>query len=594
VPLRSSEIKAVVIDVKPVSVAKTALKTATFSLRKLAHQENTRILPESLIQTAEKLGSTLPAHKGALLFAMLPQCIREGDYSYPQTTFHVGDLDSTPQILTDTTENRFIAYRSQVREAFAHRGSVLFIVPTSAHVAFARKRLETGIESRIITFSSALTKKELTHAFNTFEDLSSAKLIIATPSFAFLDRHDLTTIIIERSGSTHYISRNRPYLDTREALKTYALVTKRSLLLGDLLPLTADEHKRREEEYTTHNEHSKRLDFASALVIAEHPKSESGEEFSLTTKTLNEALGRSLLGKSHILLLSARKGIASLVTCFDCGHVFRCPDSGAPYSLLRTFKGDEEERWFISTTSGKKVRASDTCPTCGSWRLKEQGIGIQKVYDHIRALFPKIDIFLFDHTTATTHKKATKIMDDFYATKKAILIGTPMVLPYVSKPVDTSAVISYEATRAISTWRAEEMVLTQLLELREITQKDVIIQTRTEVDDVLKFAERGLIDQFYDSEIAIRKALTYPPFATFILLSWTGTKEQVLEIENIIKKHIHETELQTYNAPQSNTQQTLRYGLIRSQNGNSQRALIEKLKLLPPYIKIEVNPERIV
>lgn len=595
VPLRNQEVTAVVITSKPVSVAKTALKTATFSLRKLQVQEHTITLPQSLIATAKKIEEQIPASIGSILFSMLPPDLRDGTRTYPRTTFHVGEADSTPQILTDTTQNRFISYRSTVRETFAHRGSVIFVVPSTVHVEQAKKRLETGIENRIITFSSALTAKQLRESYEAFEDLSGAKLIITTPSFAFLDRHDITTIIIEKSGSAHYKLRNRPYLDVREVLKTYAEVTKRSILLGDILPSTEDEVLRRDDVYTTHNEHSKRLELPGTITLAQHPQKESGEKFSLTTQLLNETLKRVFASNAHVFLFGARKGLAPLVTCYDCGHIFRCKDSGAPYSLMRTFAGDVEERWFVSSTSGKKIRAADTCPTCGGWRLREQGIGIQQIYDHVRTLFPKIDIFLFDHTTATTHKKALKIIENFYASKKAILIGTQMTVPYLSKPVDTTAVISYEATRAVPTWKADETVFGLLLQLRECTIKDVIVQLRTEPDDILKLCEKGLVDQFYDDEIAIRKALLYPPFSTFILLSWTGTKLQTQDIEEALKAILTEIEIQFYSAPHSNSEQTLRYGLIRNNKGlKFQKELTARLRLLPPYIKIEINPDKIV
>ncbi len=65
----------------------------------------------------------------------------------------------------------------------------------------------------------------------------------------------------------------------------------------------------------------------------------------------------------------------------DCAHIFRSPQSGAPYSLVRTYKGDTEERWFVCGASGERVRAADTCSQCGSWRLKERGIGVL-ITDH--------------------------------------------------------------------------------------------------------------------------------------------------------------------------------------------------------------------
>jgi primosomal protein N' (replication factor Y) len=262
---------------------------------------------------------------------------------------------------------------------------------------------------------------------------------------------------------------------------------------------------------------------------------------------------------------------------------------------LRTFKGDEEERWFVSGTSGKRVRAADVCERCGSWRLREQGIGIQNVYDQIGKLFPKTEIFLFDHTTATTYSKAKKIIDQFYATKRAILVGTSMVLPYLSRPIDTSAVMSYEATRAVPTWRADETIFSLLITLREITNKDVVIQMRTEPDELIELSRRGLIDQFYEGEIAVRKALGYPPYSAFVLLSWAGTKPEVQTIEESIQPHLRKFEPQFYSAPQSNANKTLRYCLIRIKAESwPNNELMSVLRSLPPYIKIEVNPDRIV
>lgn len=596
VPIQKKETSAIVLSVKPVSVAKAALKTATFSLRKLSVQKDVVVLPEGLLETARKISQTTPASMGAILFALLPPDIRSGERTYPKATAHKGVEDTIPNILCATTNDRYMAFKSHIRQTFAHRGSVLFIVPTSGLVEQAKKKLEIGIENRIVTFSSVHTKRQIDAAYAAFEDLRHAKLIIATPAFAFLERHDITTIIIEAAGSEHYRIRNRPYLDAREALKMYAKQTGRSIILADTVVKTEDEIKRRDDLYGTYGEPAARLDIQGVIKAVKHKKIEGDEIFSLCTDELQEEIERSLATRGQIFLHAARRGLAPAVICYDCGYIFRCPDSGAPYSLLRTYTATgEEERWFFSSTSGKRVRAADTCPQCGSWRLREHGIGIQYIYDQITKLFPKIEVFLFDHTTATTHLKAKKIIDKFYESKRSILIGTNMALPYLSKPVDLCAIISYEATRALPTWRAEETIFSLLVRLREIALKDVIVQLRTEPDELLQLASRGLIEQFYDGEIEIRKALKYPPYSVFVLLAWMGSKEQTALTEASLQKTFEAYNVQFYSAPQSSESKTVRYGLIRSDAGQWPIAdLISKLQSLPPYIKIEINPDRIV
>lgn len=594
VPLRKKEVQAIVTSAEPVSAAKTAIKAATFSLKKLAEQTETSTLPHSLMQTAEKLLTTTPAQLGSILFALLPPDIRLGLREYPRVSDYENHEDTTPSVLTAARNDRFIAYRSHIRQSFAHRGSVLFVVPTSAAVRYAKTNLEHGIEKRVVTFASTHTKKQINDAYEKFNDLTSAKLIITTPNFAFLDRHDITTIIIEECGSPHYKMRVRPYLDARTALQTYARCTGRSLLLGDLLPRSEEEILRREEHYTTYDEHPKRISFDSTMVVAQHEKKEGEKNFAILTPELTEGITTTLKNKGRVFLYAPRKGIAPLVLCYDCGHIFRCPDSGAPYSLLETGSGEEMQRWFISTTSGKRVPAADTCPDCGSWRLREQGIGIQQVLQHARKLFPNIPITLFDHTTATTHTKAKKLAKQFYETKRSIMVGTSMALPYLDKPITLTALTSYEAARAVPTWRSEEQLLSLLLKLRELTQNDCYLQLRSDPDPLVKYASRGLIDDFYGEEILMRQTLSYPPYTYFVLLTWHGNKEQVLNIEQGITDQLP-VEMQCYNEPVQTKKGYTRHGLVRISRADwPDEALMEALRGLPPYVKVEINPDKIV
>jgi len=595
IPIRKKTAPGIVISSKSVSAAKTAIRAATFSLRKLAEQDINHHLPDSLMKTASMLAATTPAHIGSILFALLPPDVRSGVRQYPNCANYDNKENSVPTILSGTVSDRFMSYRSHIRQAFAHRGSVLFVVPTSAAVSSAKESLSQGIEKRVITFSSTHTKKQTEKSYESFEDLSSAKLIITTPNFAFLDRHDITTIIMEGCGSNHYKARTRPYLDARDVLKAYARVTNRSILLGDVLPRTEEEALRRDDVYETFDEHPKRLTFDGSFSVSQHKNKEGEKEFALFTPEVIEAIQRTLAAKGSVFLYAARKGLAPLVLCYDCGYIFRCPDSGAPYSLLQTGSGDAMKRWFISSTSGKKVRANDTCPECSSWRLREQGIGIQQVIGHVRKIFKDAPVTIFDHTTATTHVKAKKLAQQFYDTKGAIMIGTSMALPYLTKSITATVVTSYEAARAIPTWRAEETLLSLLLVLREKTTNQCFVQTRTDPDYILKYAERGLVDEFYDEEIMMRKALAYPPYAFFILLTWTGTQEQIIQAEKYVDTQLTTTKLQFYNSPLTTPKGITRHGLIRIDSKKwPDSILIEQLRNLPPSIKIEVGPDKII
>lgn len=597
VPIRGKKQTAIVTEIRPVSSTKTALKAATFSLRKLPKQPDPVVLPPTIRKTATELTKTYPAAVGSILFNLLPPDIRNGSRLYPRTDIGDHNEETTPQLLTARVDERFNTYQSFIRSTFAHRGSIMIVVPTAVDITHAVKELSQGIEDRLIVFSPTQTKRQRDTSYQKLADTTVAKLIITTPSHAYLERVDLIAIVIEQSSSGHYVTRQRPYIDHRDALMTYAKVSGRSILLGDTVPRTEDEVKRREEQYLTYGEDVKRIAFTAPLsIITQKDKPKPDNPFQLFSNELVHSVERALEARGHVFFYSARRGLAPVVACIDCGHIFRCPDSNTPYSLVRTVKNDVEERWFISSTSGKRIRAADVCPICGSWRLRERGIGIQHVYDEWQTKMPDTDVMIMDNNTAPTPKLAEKLANEFFEKRSGVLIGTQIALPFLCRGVDVSAVISLDAARAIPTWRADESLFRLLLRLRECTSKEVVVQTRSPADNLLIHATRGAVERFYDDEIALRKMLQYPPYSTFILITWIGTHTSVLELEKNISACLSNINVQYYNNPNSTQSKTQRHGLIRIPTDDTQAysTILTKLRSLPPYAKVEINPERIV
>lgn len=596
VPIRGKKQTAIVTEVRPVSSTKATLKAATFSLRKLPNQPQAVVIPKTIRQTAEELAKIYPASVGSILFNLLPPDVRSGTRPYPAAPDNNQNEESTPQLLTAKLDERYVIYQGQIRSTFAHRGSVLFVVPTATDVTYATNALSHGIEDRIVVFSPSQTKRKRDASYKKLADDTGAKLIITTPSYAYFERSDLINIIIEQSASGHYVTRTRPYLDHRDALMTYAKVSGRSILLGDLVPRTEDEAKRRDETYITYGEQAKRIAFSSPLtVITQRDKPKPDTPFQLFSSELVTSVERALEARGHVFFYAARRGLAPVVVCIDCGHIFRCPDSNTPYSLMRTMKNDQEERWFVSSTSGRRIRAADVCEKCGSWRLRERGIGIQHVYDEWKIKSPDSHVAIMDSSTAANAKAALKLADEFFSRRSGVLIGTSIALPFISRGVDVSAVISLDAARTIPTWRADEHLFRLLLRLRECTSKEVVVQTRTVADDIIIHAARGAIERFYDDEIKLRKMLHYPPYSTFVLLTWTGTSTSVLELEKSIKVVLSSQSVQYYSNPHSTRDKTIRHGLLRIPVSETAlyETTIRAVRNLPPYVKIEINPDRI-
>jgi primosomal protein N' (replication factor Y) len=366
--------------------------------------------------------------------------------------------------------------------------------------------------------------------------------------------------------------------------------------MGDILPRSEEEFARREDIYSTYGETPKRIQLPGKLeLIQMREKTETTPGFTLFSPQVETLLRENKKKRAHIFIFAARRGLAPLVACVDCGYVFRSPQSGAPYSLIRTVKNGTEERWFVCSTSGERVRASDTCPTCGSWRLKERGIGIQFIHDELRKLLPNSPIILFDHTSATTYKKACFLRDTFYNTKGAIMLGTHMAIPYLTKEIDASVIANVDALLTTPTWRLDEENLALLLRLREVTKASVMVQMRAQEIDLVGYAKNAEVERFYDDELELRKTFNYPPFSTFIHLTWQGSPESVRETKNHIETLFKEFKISFYPSPLSPKDSQIEHGLIRANRGSWPDAkIILALKALPPTVRIIINPDRIV
>src|SRR5690606_20261823 len=117
VPVRNKDATAMVLSVKPVSAAKTAVRAATFSLRRLPEQPANLSLSPLLIKTAAALQEEVPGSFGSILFSLLPAEVRDGEMEYPFSPSGQDDPgEGSVTMLTAPASERWRAYKSLVRE----------------------------------------------------------------------------------------------------------------------------------------------------------------------------------------------------------------------------------------------------------------------------------------------------------------------------------------------------------------------------------------------------------------------------------------------------------------------------------------------
>ena len=600
VPLRKKEVPAIVLSSQDITDAKTKIKSAGFALKKIENKKTQMLLLPEFVSAVHTTADYFATTTGSILHSTVPSTIWNDIGKVHSTSS--GQIKTTTKklltsrrmILQSEIDDRFGSYKSLVREEFAKKSSVFILVPTIQDAGKVEGLLKKGVENYTFVLHSKLTKKEILTRWKNALKSTHPVLIIATGSFLSLPRQDIGTIIVERENSRVYKQFNKPFIDIRILAENFAKERRIRIVFGDL-PLSIDTMWRyKENELDEFSPPKLRTirDADQILIDMKDKKHQKAGEFEVVSNELKKLISETIEKKENIFVFTARRGLAPSTTCRDCGSPVTCHECEAPIVLHGTLKGNR----FICHACGASRSADERCKSCASWKLQTLGIGVQFVENILKEEFPKADIFVIDKDTASTHKKASTLIDKFYNTKGAVLIGTEMALSYLREPVQNSAVATMDSLFSLPEWRMSEKILSLLLKIKEITKNQMLVQTRKPDQKIFNFLEKGNIVDFYKDEIKKRKQFGYPPFSIFIKISVIGTPEKVSKEMQYIKKLLSKYDIQIYPSSIKVTRgKFAMHGILRVKRESwPNKEIVSILRSLPPHFSVDVDPESLL
>jgi primosomal protein N' (replication factor Y) len=616
VPVRGKRVPSLVIDSRDAREEKLDIRRAGYVLKKLpAGIKARRIFSEAFIRGAMDTALWHGIHEGAAFGQLVShiilasaQRIKEAP-AEKESAAEPDEMKARADRLVLQAERgeRIRTYRNLAREAFAREASVLIVAPTVIEAELLAEELARGIEERVVTLTSELPKKKLIANWNHAVASKEPVLIVGTPFVLSLPRADIDAIIIERESARAYRKFERPHLDLRHAALRLSVHSGARLICADF-PL------RVETRYLLDARRAEELARAQArpagtteVLIVDARKGEETRRSKRTFSTITDAsmkrIEQELARGGRVAVYAARRGIAPLTVCNDCGTPVTDPVTGAPMVLHKTTEGNV----FLSHRSGATVPAHISCRTCGGWNLVTLGIGIDRVYDELAKRFSKAHLSLLTTDSAPTHAMAKKVAHDFFTTRGAVLVGTERMLPYFYEPVELSVVASIDSFLSLPAWRAHEHVLSILFYLREQTENALIVETREPEHLVMKTLTSGNPADFYREDIAERQRYGYPPFALFVGLSMRGTPAAIEKLRLLVKESFSDLDLVgPLPAEQIGKSEWRSRAVIRlpapyapRHAGENARAwpdpdIAERLRALPPSIEVTIDPDEIV
>lgn len=485
IPLRGKIAYAIVDKAESVREKKASLKKGGFRLKPIKSVVREKFLSEDWFGILDKMSQRILIPPSAILSSILPKAILsnpKSDFKDPEVELRIHKKSA----IKGAFEDRAYYLRGLVREHFARKKSLLIITPRIDSIKRLGSELGQGIEPHIFSFYSALSPKQYQADYNGALAAEHPVLILGTPQILFFDRPDLETLVLEEEGSRFWRDKGFFSLDFRIAAEIIAETKKLKLLFSDQILRVETIYKSEVGLIEAINTLTGRIQSSVESKIAELKKTET---FSWISNDLAQEIKEGLSRNDSILLFANRKGYSSFTICQDCSLPQLCPNCSIPLVLHKI----QDARKFICHHCLKIQEIPERCQYCESWRLKDYGLGIEKVAEEFKQIFPK-------------------------ANSANVVIATESILSSLIK-FDLIAVISVDNLFTIPDFRINETIFRLVAELKSRAKKKFILQTRLDANKLIEDAVSGNLAEFYRDEVEARKNFGYPPFVTMIKLS---------------------------------------------------------------------------
>lgn len=369
-----------------------------------------------------------------------------------------------------------------------------------------------------------------------------AQIVIGARSAIFTPVNDLGIIIIDEEHDSSYKSEASPKYNAKEVAEKIAQEKNIPLVLGSATPDL-------KSFYNANNGKIELLKLTKRANESNLPKVEivdlkqelANGNRSMLSFDLYNSIEENLKNKLQTILFLNRRGYSTFVMCRDCGYTVKCNNC----DISMTYHKYENK--LKCHYCGAEENLVKTCPECGSEKIRYFGTGTQKLEQEIQKQFPNAKTIRMDIDTVTKKNSHEEILNEFKSEKADILIGTQMVVKGHHFPkVTLVGVIAADSSLNIDDYRATErtfQILTQVAGRagRENLPGKVIIQSYNPENYSIQNAQKQDYENFYETEIAIRKQLKYPPFCDIIVVGFNSTKqEEIQKVSNLMYKLIKE------------------------------------------------------
>lgn len=403
---------------------------------------------------------------------------------------------------------------------------VIYLVPEIALTWQLRETLVARFGPEVAVLHSRLTPSQKLKEWRRIQT-GSARLVVGARSAVFAPVSDPGLFILDEEHEGGYKSSNTPRYHARQVALWLAAKSGAKVVLGSATPSLEAVHMMREGRLRTLML-GKRL--AGGAPPAIRLVNLRGSTSSLTPEMI-DAIHQTLARKRQVVLFLNRRGFTQSFSCKTCGHEAQCRNCSVG---MTWHKG---RNILLCHYCGFQARPMQVCPQCGSLDVGWAVVGTEHIEEEIRTLFPSARIARLDSDTAEVKGHAEGIVETFRKGGLDVLIGTQMVAKGLNFPgLQLVGILHADLGLALPDFRAAERVFSLIRQVsgragRFLPDGEVLVQTLRPDSPPVLLAAQEKDEEFWTQELALRRALDFPPFTRLVRIVIRGKEEEKVRDE---------------------------------------------------------------
>lgn len=492
---------------------------------------------------------------------------------------------------------------------------IIVMVPEIALTSSLIRQFHQRFGEKVAVFHSGLSAGERADEWKRVKN-GDADIAIGTRSAVFAPFENLGLIIMDEEQEYTYKSDSSPRFHARDIAKFRCKQNNTLLVLASATPSIESYYMALNGRYSL-NTISRRYGQANlpkVKIVDLNEEINKGNN-SAFSEILIKELVENLQNHKQSIILMNRRGYNTFASCRACNEVLTCPNC----SISLTYHSANGR--LMCHYCGYSVEFTDECPNCHEHEIRYLGFGTQKIEEDLQKVVPEARILRMDADTTMAKFSHDRKFRLFSEGKYDIMIGTQMVAKGLDfDNVTLVGVLSADQSLYNNDFRSYERTFSLLTQVvgragRGNYAGRAIIQTYTPENSVISLAAQQNYDEFYNSEIKMRKAMLYPPFVDLCVICFSGkNQERILSaakdffnmLRKLASKDYSELPLRVLEPSQTTIiklNNKYRYKLIiKFRNSRRFQELISRLlvwfekdkKYSEVSVYVDVNPDMII